>query len=688
MIAEPILRTFRLSELRPSRWQARTTFDPAGLLDLAQSLQQHGQLTPLLVWIDEEGRPELLAGERRTRAMLALAFTESGHFADLERATAWCATHGLDWLHAPTGVGPAGADAAKFEADFQRDLALAPQPLCRVISGTPAELEQAALVDNLQRADLGALDEARALQRMIDAHGHSQRELAALIGKSQTYISQRLMLLDLHPDLVAQHLAGELDLATARELARLGPGAQVAARKYGQEKSLSSRQVKALVAGVLELAEPSAWPADGQRARPNALMAATLAERTADQRQKAIIRYAASRAATLPRAPENDWEYKDALTAVGIADAASRPPDETFVDHAAQIGASCANCQVRPFASRVAMIRAQTAGRSLPVGFPACAEGVTVCAGYIAESATDVQMPVPRDGNELPDELRVHVRESKFWDAFADDIAVGLEIAERVLANDRARRREIVEQSETGFARALAALAEDQPALSAHPYSQPCAQCAFHKRGSANPAEWCQFQAQRPNLAGGSTSWSLAHLWRNARGQVIARCILFRYARIEEALPELPGALTAPASLLAALIRQVSPKDYLSAPIPPAWLNCSRKGANAADAPPAWAEAMAYVGVLAPRLTPGQRLALVVLWPARFSLFPRIGEKATHPDPLNGQPEEWQCVVTYGQNGVQRGEDAPQPPRTLAEVFAAADAPQAEAGTLAAAFTA
>lgn len=78
-----------------------------------------------------------------------------------------------------------------------------------------------ALIENVQRDDLTELEQAHAIQRLVDAYGYSQRELAVRLGKSQGFVSQRLALLRLRPELQQALSEGALGVEEARRIARL-----------------------------------------------------------------------------------------------------------------------------------------------------------------------------------------------------------------------------------------------------------------------------------------------------------------------------------------------------------------------------------------------------------------------------------------------------------------------------------
>ena len=96
-------------------------------------------------------------------------------------------------------------------------------------------LRAAVLAENIHRQDLHPLEEAREIGKLL-GQGLNRSQAAALLGKSNGWITQRLILLDLHPDLQQALKDGELKLAQARELGKLPPQEQLAARRDQQEE--------------------------------------------------------------------------------------------------------------------------------------------------------------------------------------------------------------------------------------------------------------------------------------------------------------------------------------------------------------------------------------------------------------------------------------------------------------------
>ena len=156
--------------LHPNPDQPRKTFNQSELEELAQSIRSRGVIQPLLVR-PAPGRPgesEIVAGERRWRAA--------------QRA-------GLREL--PVVL---------------RDL-------------DDTEVLQIAIVENVQRADLNAVEEALAYRSLIDQYGHTQEAVAEAVGKSRSHVANTLRLLGLPADVQGHVLHGRLSAGHARALA-------------------------------------------------------------------------------------------------------------------------------------------------------------------------------------------------------------------------------------------------------------------------------------------------------------------------------------------------------------------------------------------------------------------------------------------------------------------------------------
>jgi len=190
------LRYVRLGDLDPNPYQPRALLDPASLQELADSIRDRGVLQPLLVRqaSGATDRLQIVAGERRWRAARAAGLAEVP---------------------------------------------------CLVVTMHDQEASLAALVENLQREDLGPLEEAEGFRNLIDKFGFSQESLAAAMGKSRSHVANTLRLLNL-PAAVLEHLRlGRITAGHGRALlAHLDP---TRAARIVIDRGLSVRQTEALV---------------------------------------------------------------------------------------------------------------------------------------------------------------------------------------------------------------------------------------------------------------------------------------------------------------------------------------------------------------------------------------------------------------------------------------------------------
>jgi ParB family chromosome partitioning protein len=208
-----------IAAIRHNPYQPRKGVEEANLAELAASIAEHGVLQPILVTHSAEGY-QLIAGERRLRA---------AQMAGLERIPALVRT-----------------------ADEGAQLAW-------------------ALIENLQRSDLNALEEAHAFRRLVDEFGLTHEAVGARIGRSRSAVANTLRLLDLDQRVQAALTAGQITEGHARALAGLPERAQQA-RALSQviSSGLSVRQTEELVrrsskASPKSKRSASARPADLER---------------------------------------------------------------------------------------------------------------------------------------------------------------------------------------------------------------------------------------------------------------------------------------------------------------------------------------------------------------------------------------------------------------------------------------
>ena len=190
-----------VDDVRPNPYQPRKTFDKARLQELADSIRQHGVFTPILVKRSLGGY-ELIAGERRLRA---------------------CRIAGLKKI-----------PAIEMEFDDQ-------------------QMMEIALLENIQREDLNAIEEAKAYEKLIQKVGYTQEELARRIGKSREHVANMMRLLKL-PARLQQHVtAHELSMGHVRALLSLEDETMMeeVAQKAIREQ-LSVRAVEKLVKSMVQ----------------------------------------------------------------------------------------------------------------------------------------------------------------------------------------------------------------------------------------------------------------------------------------------------------------------------------------------------------------------------------------------------------------------------------------------------
>lgn len=160
-------QTLKIAQLEPKGDQPRKYFDTEALSQLAESIAAHGVLQPILVRKMEDGRYQIIAGERRFRAAKMAGLNE-----------------------VPVVIMDSGEQQAA----------------------------QIALIENVQREDLNPLEEAAAYRSLATEYHLSQEEIARQIGKSRSAIANALRLLDLPEEVRPMLASGELSAGHARAL--------------------------------------------------------------------------------------------------------------------------------------------------------------------------------------------------------------------------------------------------------------------------------------------------------------------------------------------------------------------------------------------------------------------------------------------------------------------------------------
>ena len=202
-VAEGELREIRVGDLTPGKYQPRTRMDQPALEELAQSVKDRGIVQPILVRQIKSGQFEIVAGERRWRA---------AQIAGLSTVPA----------------------------------------LVRVIPD-----EQAlgiGLIENIQREDLNAIEEASGIKRLIDEFKLTHESAAQAVGRSRAAVTNLLRLLDLAKPVQEMVMDAKLDMGHGRALLALAKSKQIELAHQIVAKQLSVRETERLVKH--ELAPP------------------------------------------------------------------------------------------------------------------------------------------------------------------------------------------------------------------------------------------------------------------------------------------------------------------------------------------------------------------------------------------------------------------------------------------------
>ncbi|MDK9495316.1 ParB/RepB/Spo0J family partition protein [Streptomyces katrae] len=153
------------------------------------------------------------------------------------------------------------------------------------LSASAADILESALIANVHRVDVAPMDQARALQELVDVHG-SQAQVAKRIGKTPAWVSQRLTLLNLTPDLQEKVETGELKVEPARRIGRLPQEEQTAAAAETINAVNPPRQrtrpTPPTVNGVNAVNAPKPTPAAPTAATPRITISTNSPETIAD----------------------------------------------------------------------------------------------------------------------------------------------------------------------------------------------------------------------------------------------------------------------------------------------------------------------------------------------------------------------------------------------------------------------
>ncbi len=190
-VSEVGTKKINISQITPNPSQPRKNFKESELNELATSIKKQGLIQPIIVRLDKNNQFQIIAGERRWRASQ------------------------LAGLHEVECVVKELEETAVLEA---------------------------ALVENIQREDLNVIEEANAYKNLIQIKNISNENLANLIGKSASHVSNTLRLLDLENNIQQMVIDGDITMGHARALIGV-PEAYEKAKEI-VKKNLSVRQIE------------------------------------------------------------------------------------------------------------------------------------------------------------------------------------------------------------------------------------------------------------------------------------------------------------------------------------------------------------------------------------------------------------------------------------------------------------
>jgi ParB family chromosome partitioning protein len=203
--AKEELRRLPLDQIRRGKYQPRMEICSTALEELADSIRAQGVVQPIVVRPGDDGTFELIAGERRWRAAQMV---------------------GLDEIPALVRDVPDQAAIAM------------------------------ALIENIQREDLNSIEEATALQRLIDEFGMTHQEVSQAVGRSRASVSNLLRLLALDDEVKRLVEKGGLEMGHARALLALSGDSQRKAARTVAQQGLSVRETERLARRLQQAPRP------------------------------------------------------------------------------------------------------------------------------------------------------------------------------------------------------------------------------------------------------------------------------------------------------------------------------------------------------------------------------------------------------------------------------------------------
>lgn len=200
-----VKKQVRLSDIEPNRNQPRKEFDEDTIRELAESIEEHGLIQPILVRPLDNGMYQIVAGERRWRALRMLGWQDK---------------------EIPVVIK---------ELDDE-------------------ETAKIALVENVLREDLNPIDEAKAYNELIEKYDMTQESVAKLVGKARSSVTNSLRILKLPENVVTMVRDGDLSAGAAKALLPLTDEEQI--YELALKSSKGEMTVRQLEKTVAKLSEP------------------------------------------------------------------------------------------------------------------------------------------------------------------------------------------------------------------------------------------------------------------------------------------------------------------------------------------------------------------------------------------------------------------------------------------------
>ncbi|OEL09282.1 ParB/RepB/Spo0J family partition protein [Staphylococcus equorum] len=190
------VESIHIERIVPNRYQPRQVFEPNKIKELAESIEEHGLLQPIVIRPIEEDMFEIIAGERRFRAFQSLGKTHA-------------------------------------------------EVIIRYLDDE--ETAVVALIENIQRENLSVVEEAEAYKKLLEIGDTTQSELAKSVGKSQSFIANKLRLLKLAPKVIERLREGKITERHARAMLSLSEEDQEIMVETVISQKLNVKQTEARV---------------------------------------------------------------------------------------------------------------------------------------------------------------------------------------------------------------------------------------------------------------------------------------------------------------------------------------------------------------------------------------------------------------------------------------------------------